>query len=428
MARIYQSGAEGGAVGYEATTGSGISVSTTQKIGGGNYSYIIGSANVSGQIDTGVGYNLTFPNTAGQSNYYYKSDIYIDNIAAVGNGLVFMAFNSGGTPDQTQIFIYNDSGTLKMVAQYNTDNYWYDGTASHSSVVNLGVAMDTWFRFEVHVDTSGGAGAHILQVKVNGTTLINETALTFTASTSSNMSCGASNLTGTDDLAMVVYVDNVSVNTSTGTYNNSWIGEEYIVVMRPSNWGDDIGGSASIDGVSELPVTTTANGTGSGSNFILNTATSVSMVLTDPITGVGTYTNASFSGLGGTMPSDAVVNAVTVPTYIKEATAGTSNYRTYLRSGTGGTRRNTTSVDAGDTTVRTSPSSTTNFANLLLAETDPTTNTRWKVTGTNSLTNMQIGVERVSGSTNLWIPAMNAMVAYSPYTAPDNHGMLIMFW
>ena len=426
--RIYQSGAEGGAYGYEATGGGSVGVSSDVKTGGGNYSYMIGSLYFGkiGKIDSGVAKTLTLPNTANLSKYYYKSDMYIDSLSAVGNGLSVFAFNSGGATDQVTVLIYNDGGTLKMVNQYNTNNYWYDSGTAHSSVVDLGVAFDTWFRLEVHVDASTTAGSHVCQVKINGVTVINDTNITFTSTTTSNMSFGATNLTGTDDLDVIAYVDNISVNDATGLFNNSWVGEEYIVALRPSDFGDDLGGTSSIAGVSEIPVTTTANGVGSSSNIILNTNTAVSMTLTDPVTGVGTYTNGG--GLGGTMPSDAAVKAVSVPVYIRESAAGTSSYRTYLRSGTGGTRYNTATVDAGNTTVRTSPNDTTNFGNLLISETDPTTGGVWKVTGTNSLTNMQIGVERVSGATDLWIPAMNAMVAYGPYTAPENHGMLIMFW
>lgn len=193
--------------------------------------------------------------------------------------------------------------------------------------------------------------------------------------------------------------------------------------MRPSDWGDDLPSGGSVAGIGEIPVTTTTSSSSYTNQINVRSSGAGYVTLTDPVTGVGTYS----PGNGGTMPSDATVKAVSVPVYIREASAGTSSYYTAIKSASGGTKKTTAASDAGDATVRVSPNSTTAFGRLLISETDPTTGGRWKVTGTNSLTNAQIGVE-VTSSAEVYIPAMLAMVAFSPYEAPTSHGMLIMFW
>lgn len=426
MSRIYQSGAEAGLRAAETSgAGTGINVSTTQTFGAGTYSYVIGSPNVSGQIDTGVGYSMAFPNTTSINNYYFKSDVYIDNIADQGNDLSFFPFFAQATTDQAVVLIYNSGGTLYAVVQYNSNNiYWYDAGYSHSSVVPLGVGFDTWFRLEIHFDSSGAAGTHSLEIKVDGVSILNDTGLTFTSTTTSGINAGASNLSGSDDQAMVVYMDNIAVNSSSGSINNSWVGEEYIVRAMPDGAGDSNPTAGTYASINEIPATTTAS-------------SSANRIEIDNTSDYGWFT-ISNPGLNNT---DHQINAVSVPFLVRENSAGTSSYNTGIKSESAGREYYANGLyypdlsyvaigglDAGDTTVRTSPNGTINYEGLLISQTDPTTNTRWKATGTNSIDNAQIGIRKVSGTPNIWATWAGAMIAYSPATPQTNRGMLIMFW
>ena len=188
---------------------------------------------------------------------------------------------------------------------------------------------------------------------------------------------------------------NIIINNDSGTVNNTWPGTaEQIAIMVPVGAGDNAATAGTYASIDEVPPTT--------SDYIE----------LDSNGNIGDYvvTSPSTAGITGT------ITAVSVLCRIREEAAGTSSYQIRIKSASGGTVTSTAAGDAGNATPRTNPASTTAWLRPLYSETDPTTASAWTVTGTNSLTNMQIGVTNVDADStpDIWIHAMAAMVGYVP--------------
>lgn len=434
MSRLWHSGAEAGIsdIGMLSNSNGSTHITSSFHTGGGsNYAFRLGPTTEGGLIDHSKRLSIILPTSfvANKPTLYYKSDVYIDALADQGTGLVFVPLRlySGvaGINYPANLMIYNSGGTLRAVVQYNSGTDNYDAGAAHSADVPLGVGFDEWFRLEVLFDSSPDDGSEVYEVRVNGSTIISDTDLTYTRkSAETQVTMSILNNSGVNDQPALVYIDNLSFNDSSGLHNNTWIGEEYIVAVMPDGAGDSNPTAGTYASINEIPATTTAT---SSSNRIeiSNTSDYAWFTLSSP-------------GLNNV---DHHINAVIVSTLVREDSAGNSSYNVGIKSQPSGREYYANGLyypdlayvyiggfDAGDTTVLFSPNGYTENGTLLISETDPTSGSAWKPTGTTSLDNAQIGMRKVTGTPNIWSTWMGAMVAYSPKEAgPDTSGMLAMF-
>lgn len=410
--RILQSGGELGRS-YDLTNSVNWSASTTQSTGVGSHrsiTYGLGNLGTSSQRKAYATMYATYEaSNSLDRRYFYKSDIYIDTLPADTTFKVFpICFGDLDAYHILSFAIVNDAGTLKVITKINNADY---------STTTLGVNMDEWFRFEVGVDIWGGDSnpGRNLTVKVNGSDIMNFDLPALNTS-SNTLMFGALNDTGVTQ-TWRVYFDNVAMNDNTGSVNNSWIGEETIAMMRVAGPGDS---NATVGDYNTLLAYEVSTGipaphTGSVSNYLqLDDATTQAwFTMVDPTTIINSYDN---------------ITAISVPILIKEEGSTTTSYQTGIKSQSGGTTQLTTAADAGNTAWLPSPTGLTPGTSLLISQTDPTTSLPWKVTGTNSLANAQIGVSNLTAN-DLYVGVLAAQVAYTAGTPPPaTDGMLIMFW
>lgn len=410
--RIMQSGGELGRT-WDFTNGINWTASTAQKTGVGSdrsITYNLGNLGTSSQRKAYLTLYATYENSNSlDRRYYYKSDIYVDALPADTTFKVFpICFGDLDSYQVLSFAIVNDGGTLKLITKINNSDY---------STTTLGVNFDEWFRFEVGVDIWGGDSnpGRNLTVRVNGSDLINMD-LPGLSSTSPTLMMGALNDTGVSQ-NWRVYFDNIAMNDNTGSFNNSWIGEETIVLLRVAGAGDS---NATVGDYNTLLAYETSTGipaphTGSVSNYLqLDDATTQAwFTMADPTNIIHSYDN---------------VTAVSVPLIIREETSTTTSYQTGIKSASGGTTQLTTAADAGGTSWLPSPSGVTPGISMLFSDSDPSTSLAWKVRGTNSLTNSQIGVLSLTAN-DIWVGYLGANVAYTTGTPPPaTDGMMIMFW
>jgi hypothetical protein len=196
------------------------------------------------------------------------------------------------------------------------------------------------------------------------------------------------------------YIDDIVVNDSSGTNNNTLPGDSKLVLALPNGAGEfatDVVGVYSY--INEIPPSDTAT---SGSTMVeLTLATSKADY---------NVTDTATLGIGA---SDTI-KVVSVHARVREATSAAGNYTLRIKSANGATTISSSSVDAGNTTIRTNPSSTTAFGLTRINPTDPTTTVAWTPTGTNSIENMQIGAATTDGAPDIWILWLAAYIQYVP--------------
>lgn len=312
-------------------------------------------------------------------------------------------FRIATAPDaNTSIFTFYDAavGTMSVSLQVGNDRkleLWYNDTATQVGSDSSALSTDTWYRIEVKMDRSGGAGAGILEAKIDGVTFASTTTATITVG-GNKIGIGAE-LNGDGASTLEFFFDDVVIR------DDAYPGGEKVVIAIPTGSGDNNPTTGDYSMIGEIPPSNTAT---SGSTMIELDSNGViaDFAMTDSLTmGIDTVDT---------------ISAVSVLARIREEAAGTSSYQLRLKSASGGTVSSTAAADAGNATVRTNPNGTTAFGRPLISETDPTTGSAWTPTGTNSIDNMQVGITNVdSDSTpDLWCLTLCAMVLYKDGSAP----------
>lgn len=394
MSRVYHTGAEWqSASTFELGSVSGaLAVSTSIKYGGA------ASWRVTGSIAADAVIEGELPNLGNLTNFYAKGMIHVADLPSspAQEIVAYMSFvNSGGT-NVLSIQFYNDAGTLHCVVYYND-------FATQAVDTSTGIAMDAWMRVEVHYDTTPANGSEILEVKVDGTTIVSLTNLNYTLKTIALYNWGVFNGSAGSISTEDVYFDDFAVNSSAGSLNNSWVGDEKIVAAVPSAAGDNAATAGTFASVNEIPATDTAT-------------SSANRIELDSNGNIADYNVTDTATLG--IGSADTIKAISMLMRLREEAAGTSSYQMRIKSAASGTVASSTAADAGNATARSNPNGTTAFGRLFISETDPTTGVAWTPTGTNSIENMQIGLANVDADStpDLWATAMAAMIAYTPAT------------
>lgn len=194
-----------------------------------------------------------------------------------------------------------------------------------------------------------------------------------------------------------IYFDDIAVNDSGGTAENSLPGEGQIVHMQPDASGDNAATFGTFADIDEITPDDT-------NTFIdLDTATTIADYNCE---------SSSNAGIG----SSDTIKVVEVGVRIREEVSTVTSYQLRLKSAASGTTSTSTASDAGNTTWRTNPTGTTSFTHRLVSYTDPTTGVAWTPTGTNSLDNMQIGVASLDAD-DIDVSTLWALVEHIPGSA-----------
>lgn len=257
---------------------------------------------------------------------------------------------------------------------------------SASGVLNTG----QWYYVELNVDHANTSA----EARVDGVSFASTTSVSLSDDYDA-VYFGSPAFAATFDINW----DDVAINDSTGSYQNSFAGAGKIVYMRPNAAGDSAATSNLYTEIDEI-----------------NPNDATDFVNVNDATTVAEY-NASSTAEYGIGSSDTIT-LVHVGIRIREESSGASIYEMRIKSASGGTVATTTGADIGTATWRTDPVGGNNFMlNRLVSYTDPTTGIAWTPTGTNSLDNMQIGMRNYN-TLDLDVSALWARVEYIPYVPP----------
>jgi hypothetical protein len=340
--------------------------------------------------------SIEFSSAADASNYI---EILYNATDVVTYIRIYAFFQSFPTSTGSLIQLVSSGSDVQAAVGVRTTGVLelFDGDiAGTSRGTSSALDAEKWYGIELKVQNGGSPEieARVWEDGVNTPSVFASGVMTATAN-ANTATIGMADFVAD----CVVNIDDCAINDTSGTAQTSYPGEGRLVMARPTGAGDnaaDLGDATAIDD-------TTPN---DATDFIdLDTNTSI-----------GDYAMTDSSSLG--IDSFDNIKLVQVLCRIREESAATTSYQLRLKSASGGTTSTSTATDAGNTTWRTNPaSSTTPLFHRLISYTDPTTTVAWTPTGTNSIDNMQVGVASLTAN-DIDISTLSAYIEYTEGTAP----------
>lgn len=404
MARLFSCGFELQSVtaGVEIDNLYGPTVDTSFKRSGA------ASFKITGAITTMSSSGFDHQFSSGSTQVYARWYFYItalDNNASVA---AYFDLLSGAT-SVISCQVSNVGGTYSFTCYYNN----FAASLPQAPTTTTGA----WHYIEVQYDTTPANGSEIFKVRLDGVEVASATNLNFTVKTINTISTGIFNGTAGTVSGSTINYDDMAVNdAAAGTGQTSYPGAGSIVHLWPVGAGDNnswqtsaggAGSSTNWQAVDEVPPD-------DATTYLKRIATTVKVddfTVTAPATaGIGASDTISLVAVGvrGGAISATVSTDRDVLLRIKSAAAGTT-----VKSASSVNRLN---VNGWVTHAALVPR-----VHKLVQYTDPTTAAAWTVSGTNSLTNMQIGIEnQTSVTTEVRYSTLWALVEYVPAvsTAP----------
>lgn len=239
------------------------------------------------------------------------------------------------------------------------------------------LSLNTWYMIETKVDRTGGTSRHIIEAKLDG--------VVFATSNTRNISSGVAriyvgvNLENDGAATGVWYFDDVAVNDSSGSFENSYPGEGSVIALRPNAAGD-----------SNSFATQTGGTAGSSNNY-----TRVNEVSPDDATtynGSSTLNEEDFFNIedSGIDPTD-IIKLVSLGMRFRNSTAdATGAFKVQAKKATGGTVSQSDAIIPNSTTWKSNGK--TLFTSPLTLYQDPD-NIDWTPT---TLDSMQIGYKQTA--------------------------------
>mgnify|MGYP003552614666 CR=1 FL=1 len=292
----------------------------------------------------------------------------------------------------TDIWNYLDSGnTVGFTVRLNTSGQLVvrnDAAGATVLYTSSALSLTTWYRIEIKIVDHATTSAE-LELKLDGTVLTTLTGLTG-LNGGGKFRLGSATATATD-----LYFDDYAVNNTAGSAQTGYPGAGSIVHMHPNGAGDNNGASSgdytSVEEV--IPDNETTIAVLDANNDILDVACE----------------SSSAAGIGA---SDTIS---VIQVGVREAafSAASESWKLRIKSASGATVAESAVITHNDTTYRTN-GDTTFYGYQLTSDTDPTTAAAWTPTGTNSLDNMQIGIQAVDATPDIKVSTLWALVEYVP--------------
>lgn len=396
MARLWSCGFElnSAVSGVEFTANSTNSIVTTP-VRSGTYAY---------RCNTNTSSRYDFQAASAQGPFYFRTYFRVDTLPSTTVGITRIASATSAMVCDLRM---TTTGTIQVVDTV--------GTIGTSAALSTG----TWYRLELMIDLTGAGATDIVTFRIDGVTSVTSSTRTISV----NMGQWFfGNTTGAAS-GILCYYDDMAINDNTGSVQNSWPGEGKIIHLRPNAAGDnntwpkstlsagDANNYQDMDEVTPDDASTRLRRT--------TTTVKVDDYNVDDPSSLNSYDNITLVhvGIRGGSLSGTASTDRDVLLRIKSASAGTMT-----KSANSTNRLNTAGTYVTNTSVA-------NKNYQLTAYTDPTTGSAWTVTGTNSLTNMQIGVEnQTSVTTEVIVSTIWALVEYTVGTPPPaNSSNFLMY-
>ncbi len=218
MARLWLSGFElnSAAAGMEVTAVGGVPVVQTTTFRSGAR-----ALECSGMSSgTAKGCRVNFAATTQVGPFFFRCYFRYSTAPSAANTIIQVNDTNAFTTQLASIEL-NNNGTLQLRDE--------DGTIGSPSAA---LSANTWYRIEFKASTAGGAGAHLLEAKLDGTVF----------ATASNRSLSANlitfhfgaNLNAEAQTTGAWYFDDIAINDGTGSFQNDYPGEGEIIILRPT--------------------------------------------------------------------------------------------------------------------------------------------------------------------------------------------------
>lgn len=289
-----------------------------------------------------------------------------------------------------------------------------DGVIGSSSALSL----DTWYRIEVEFDNTTAAGSHVCRLRLDGTNVVEATNRSI-ATNPRGYAVGGHVYLGTATSGEF-YIDDVALNDSSNSHENSWPGDGKIIILLPTGDGDttnrgtqgthwDTGPTTGQAAFAQVDEGATPD---DGTSYITLLDTSAST--TDPPIMLFNVENPGDKGIGA---SDTI-KFVTVRLRHGSSAAQARRHRHLLKSGSsfidGAMISCATSTPmAWDADSNTSPE----FFTRIVQHTDPSTAVAWTRSGVDSV---QVGFRSDSDVTP--VPRISFVAAEVEYVPTAGGG------
>ena len=390
-ARLWTSGIEQGTVvidsEFDDVTGTGHSVSTTN-VRSGTY-----SLRTNPTVDQS--FVEMYPVTPEIGVAYVRVYLYIASAPNTPTSMLEVnRFENITTVCGLQL---NTNRTLQVYA---------DGIDPGDLIGNVSptLALNTWHRVELLCDSSV-VGTFTAAGRLDGTQFASGSmnnggeAANQVGGITFGVDAGSWGRTATADL----YFDDIAMNSTSGGAQTSWPGSGRIVHLRPNAQGDSDPSGCNNTTPCGVPANSYQNidevAPNDGTDFI------------DIDTAISADWNMDNASARGIQPLDTIT-LVDVGYDAEEEVLATSAMTPRIKSASGGTVSTITAVTLSHTVWNINEDGTNNYVNRFVSYTDPTTGIAWTPTGTNSLDNMQLGVEMTTGTADFDISTLWAAVEY----------------
>lgn len=268
--------------------------------------------------------------------------------------------------------------------------------ASNTVVSNAAVSLglNQWYHVEYLHDASTNPGR--MELRVNGATV----------ATLANDAQGSYNkiiLGSGSAVSLDAYFSDVIVNDSTGSFQNSWVGNQRLCPIRPIADGD------------AHEWNNTANAAGGATNYTLVNETTpddtTSMV--QALTAGKTDLYKMYAAAGSPIPDDALINFVALSARFRNNSAAATGFKLQLEKTSGGTKAESAEIVPNSSTFRTNQvgAISQTYPHPLIAYTDPDGGL-WTPAG---LPDLQAGVKITTGGTQrVQLTALWGYISYTP--------------
>lgn len=381
--RAWSSGVElqsqASAVEFDVTSGTAV-ISTSIKRSGAASLRVNPSASTirKGQEFTG----------STERKVYIRTYVYVASYPGALEGIFSCNETVQGGGSEIQM---NTDGTLEL---------WDLGNSVQIGSDSSALSLNRWYRLEMYCDASDTTWE--ATALIDGTSFASATNIAAPGAGGTwQLVVGSLGFTGTGTYDM--YFDDMAANITSGTAQTSYPGEGSIVHMQPDSAGDTNGCSAgdytSIDEITPDNATT--------------------ICVLDADTGGDVIEVNTESAKNAGIDYFDTVTLVMVGVREAQASAASATFAPVIRSASGGTRLSGTSISHNDTTYRTNGDTAPRIYGISTT-TDPTTGAAWTPTGTNSLDNMQIGINCTDCNPDTNISTVWALVEYVNVDSPTN--------
>lgn len=288
MARLLTSGAE---IGYATNVGGGAGPRPD-----GQLSALNGVITAQSAIVRSGSFAWKFDSTAGNLSAFIS---FYDSLAtafASGTTAFLRVYIQLAQIPTTDVDIITFGNSRARITSAGTLVLWNNNLSHQVGSPSSALSLNTWYRVELSLLFQSAAN-DTAELRLDGSTVATITEAFTTTLTSADFSIGWITAPGT---SIVMYMDDLAINDSTGANQNTWPGDGKIVLLKPtadsavgSGWTDSAasatGLSASVD---NEPPTGIADTTANGGHQIRNASSATASY--DAI-----LTSYSAAGIGG---------------------------------------------------------------------------------------------------------------------------------